>query len=204
VSTNARDKLQAAQQRMGELQIKLAALWAAGDAGEDVDLDDITRTQTALTVAERLNPSLQRLAQAEQQAEHEAAWQTIEAETLDEHRKLAAEFHQRLDTARAALSEVVDAALAVDRQYEGFRRDARRPPVYSADGTQQLHERHDVAVGQQLHTAPAGDLLLALASDGLDRAAANGLRAWGQYKQQFDIVRSNMVLPTDPRTQETE
>jgi len=204
VSTTARDKLQAAQQRMGELQIKLAALWAAGDAGEDVDVDDITRTQTALTVAERLNPSLQRLAQAEQQAEHEAAWQTIEAETLDEHQRLAAEFHQRLDTAREALAEVVDAALAVDRQYEGFRRDARRPPVYSADGTQQLHERHDVAVGQQLHTAPAGDLLLALASDGLDRAAANGLRAWGQYKQQFDIVRSNMVLPTDPRTQETK
>jgi len=204
VSTQARDKLQAAQQRMGELQIKLAALWTAGDAGEDVDVDDITRTQTALTVAERLNPSLQRLAQAEQQAEHEAAWQTIETEVLAEHRKLAAEFHQRLDTARAALAEVVDAALAVDHHYESFRRDARRPPVFGADGTQQLHERHDVAVGQQLHTAPAGDLLLALASDGLDRAAANGLRAWGQYKQQFDIVRSNMVLPTDPRTKETK
>jgi len=204
VSTQARDKLQAAHTQLSELQVKLAALWATAEAGGEADVDAITSTQTALAVAERVTPSLQKLAIAEQQAEHEAAWQTIEAETLAEHRKLAAEFHQRLDTARAALAEVVDAALAVDRQYEGFRRDARRPPVYSADGIQQLHERHDVAVGQQLHTAPAGDLLLALASDGLDRAAANGLRAWGQYKQQFDIVRSNMVLPTDPRAQETK
>jgi len=204
VSTNARDKLAAAHTQRSDLQVKLAALWATAEAGGEADVDAITSTQTALAVAERVTPSLQKLAIAEQQAEHEAQWQIIETEVLAEHRKLAAEFHQRLDTARAALAEVVDAALAVDHHYESFRRDARRPPVYSADGTQQLHERHDVAVGQQLHTAPAGDLLLALASDGLDRAAANGLRAWGQYKQQFDIVRSNMVLPTDPRTKETK
>jgi len=204
VSTNARDKLAAAHAQRSDLQVKLANLWATAEAGGEADVDAITSTQTALAVAERVTPSLQKLAIAEQQAEHEAQWQTIETEVLAEHRKLAAEFHQRLDTARVALAEVVDAALAVDRQYESFRRDARRPPVYSSDGTQQLHERHDVAAGQQLHTASAGDLLLALASDGLDRAAANGLRAWGQYKQQFDIVRSNMVLPTDPRTKETK
>jgi len=204
VSTNARDKLAAAHTHRSDLQVKLAALWATAEAGGEADVDAITATQTALAVAERVTPSLQKWAIAEQQAEHKAQWQIIETEVLAEHRKLAAEFHQRLDTARAALAEVVDAALAVDRQYENFRRDARRPPVYSADGTQQLHERHDVAVGQQLHGAGAGDVILALAADGLDCAAANGVRAWGQYHEQFRMVRSNLTLPTDPRTQETK
>jgi len=204
VSTQARDKLQAAHAQLGDLQVKLANLWATAEAGGEADVDAITSTQTALAVAERVGPSLQKLAIAEQQAEHEAQWQTIETEVLAEHRKLAASFHAAFDAARASMTELVDRAVDVDHHYESFYRDARRPPVYGSDGTQQLHERHDLAVGQQLHGAGAGDVILALAADGLDRAAADGVRAWGQYHEQFRMVRSNLTLPTDPRTKETK
>jgi len=199
MTTAARDRLAAGQQRVAALNAQVAGMWSAAAAGTDVNPATLVNAEAEAAVATRMLPTFQTLAAAEVEAEQRATWATAEAGALAEHQQLATDLAARLDTARTAMAAVVDAALAVDRQAERFALDARRPPVL-VDGYPQQHtDRHRTTSGETIRGVGAGDAVLALAADGLDYCADRGERAWGEYHQQFVRIRTDAVLPASPR-----
>lgn len=196
MSTSARDKLAAAQAHAAELRATVAQLWAAAEAGQEVDAAQIVQAEAEAAVSDKMSPALQRLAQAEQQAESEAAWQVIEQGGFAQHQQLAAGFHDKLNAARLAMAEVVDSAVELDAHLQAFKLDQRRPPVL-VDGFPQEHTDRSMVGGQRLQCPGPGDVVLALAADGLDRCAERGVRAWGEFHRQATNVRQAMTMP-DP------
>jgi len=76
-TTTARDRLRDAQAKAGALRARVAELWSEAESGGEVDPAAVTVAEQELSVADRLTPTLTRLAQAEQVAETEAVWAEV-------------------------------------------------------------------------------------------------------------------------------
>ena len=196
-TTTARDKLRDAQQRAGDLRSKVAQLWATAESGGEVDAVAVTTAEAELSVADRLTPTLTRLAQAEVVAEQNATWQGIETDALAEHRELSANFHDALDAARAAVAALVEQAVQMDQHAERFRLDQRRPPTLGPDGItpQERVDRSRTTTGGTIRGVSAGDVVASLAADGLDQLGGRDTPMRAQLRQ----LRTNTTLPADNR-----
>lgn len=198
--TTARDKLRDAQAKAGDLRGRVAQLWAGAERGEEVDPAAVTAAEQELSVADRLTPTLTRLAQAEQVAETEAVWAEVETAALAEHRELAANFHDALDAARAAMTAAATSAEALHHHLQAFTSDQRRPPKLGADGTpQQLlggWERSNVG-GVQMLAPTAVDTVLTVAAEEVEHLT--GGRANTPLAEQLRRIRASTKFPTDTR-----
>jgi len=199
-TTAARDKLRDAQQRAGDLRSKVAELWSTAESGGEVDAVAVTTAEAELSVADRMTPSLQRLAQAEVVAEQQAAWEEVETATLAEHKRLSAQFLDQLDAARVAVTAVATSAEALHHHLAGFTGDPRRPPKRGADGTVQgllgSWERSNIG-GQQMYAPSGVDTVLTVAAEEVDRLT-NG-RGDSLVVAQLHHVRASTHFPSDPR-----
>jgi len=199
-TTTARDRLRDAQQKAVDLRGRVAQLWSDAEAGKEIDPAAVTTAEAELSVADRMTPSLQRLAQAEVVAEQQAAWEEVETATLAEHRELAANFHDALADARTAVTAVATSAEALHAHLDGYVRDQRRPPKLGADGTpQQLlggWERSNIG-GVQMLAPTAVDTVLTVAAEEVDRLT-NG-RGDSPVVQQLGRIRAATVFPADTR-----
>ncbi len=199
-TTTARDKLRDDQQRAGDLRSKVAQLWATAESGGEVDAVAVTTAEAELNVADRMTPSLQRLAQAEQVAETEAKWATVEADALAQYKTLAASFLDRLDAARAAMTTAATAAEALHAHLAAFTGDPRRPPKRGADGTVQgllgSWERSTIS-GVQMLAPTAVDAVLSIAAEAVEHLT--GGRANTPLAEQLRRIRAATHFPTDPR-----
>lgn len=198
--TTARDRLQANQQNAGDLRGRIAELWAAAEAGGEADPAAITAAEAEVAVADRLTAVLQRAAQAEVVAEQQAAWEQVESDILAEYQVMSADFHDALDAARAAVTELANQAEALHNRLAAFTADPRRPPKLGADGTvQQLlgsWERSNIHGVQML--APTGvDVVLSVAAEEVDRLT-NG-RGDSLVVAQLHHVRASTKFPADNR-----
>jgi len=198
-TTTARDRLRDAQQRAGDLRARVAELWAGAERGEQIDPAAVTAAEAELNVADRMTPSLQRLAQAEQVAETEAVWAEVEADTLARYKTLAANHQAAYAAATAALAELADQAVGIHHHVDQFVRDPRRPPKLGVDGTPQTiyatGERATVA-GVQMRGPLPTDVLATATATALDHLAdVTGPRTPGPLRQQLDRIRSSTQLP---------
>ncbi len=196
-TTTARDKLRDAQAKAGALRSKVAQLWATAEAGGEVDPSAIVTAESEVVIVEKLTPALTRLAQAETRAEQNATWQGIETDALAKHRELAANFHDALDAARAAVAALVEQAVQMDQHAERFRLDQRRPPTLGPDGItpQERVDRSRTTTGGTIRGVGAGDVVASLAADGLDQLGGRDTPMRAQLRQ----LRTNTTLPADNR-----
>jgi len=198
--TTARDRLQAAQQKAGDLRGRVAQLWADAEAGKEIDPAAVTAAEAELNVADRMTPSLQRLAQAEQVAETEAVWAEVETAALAAYQRLAADFLDRLDAARAAMTTAATAAEKLHHHLAAFVADQRRPAKRGPDGTVQSllgsWERSNIG-GQQMYAPTGVDVVLTVAAEEVDRLT-NG-RGDSLVVAQLHHVRASTKFPSDPR-----
>jgi len=198
-TTTARDKLRDAQAKAGALRARVAELWAGAERGEEVDAALITAAEAEVAVIDRMTAVLQRAAQAEVVAEQNATWQGIETDALAEHRELAANFHDALDTARAAMTAVATSAEALHAHLDGYVRDQRRPPTV-IDGTPQAvlsgWQRSNIH-GVQMYAPTGVDTVLTVAAEEVDRLT-NG-RGDSLVVAQLHHVRASIRFPTDNR-----
>jgi len=198
-TTTARDKLRDAQQRAGDLRSKVAQLWSDAEAGKEIDPAAVTTAEAELSVADRMTPSLQRLAQAEQVAETEAKWSTVEADALAQYKTLAADLLDQLDAARDAVTAVATAAEKLHHHLAAFTGDPRRPPKM-VDGTvQQLlgsWERSTIG-GVTMRAPSAVDAVLVVAAEAVEHLT--GGRGDTPVVEQLRRIRSATKFPTDNR-----
>ncbi len=199
-STPARDRLAANHQKAGDLRGRIAQLWATAERGEEVNAAEVTTVEAELSVADRLTPTLTRLAQAEQVAETEAAWAEVETATLAEHKRLAADFLDGLDTARASMTELANQAEALHAHLAAFTSDQRRPPKRGPDGTVQAllggWERSTVS-GVTMRAPGAVDTVLSIASEQVEQLT--GGRGDSPVVQQLRRIRAATVFPAGNR-----
>jgi len=199
-TTAARDKLRDAQQRAGDLRARIAEFWAVAESGGEVDAVAVTTAEAELNVADRMTPSLQRLAQAEVAAEQQAAWAEVEADTLARYKRLSAQFLDGLDTARASMTELANQAEALHAHLDGFTGDPRRPPKRGPDGTVQgllgSWERSTIS-GVTMHAPTGVDVVLSVAAEEVDRLT-NG-RGDSLVVAQLHHVRASTKFPADNR-----
>jgi len=198
-STPARDRLAANHQKAGDLRGRIAELWATAERGEEVDPAAITTAEAEVAVADRLTAVLQRAALAEQVAETEAKWATVEADALAQYKTLAANHQAAYAAATAALAELADQAVGIHHHVDQFVRDPRRPPKLGVDGTPQTiyatGERATVA-GVQMRGPLPTDVVAAATADTLDHLAERtGQRTPGPLRQQLDRIRASTQLP---------
>lgn len=198
--TRPGDLLAAAQARAADLGARVTGMWAQVEQGQDVDPDELSSAEAHLAVAERALPRLHTLAVAAAEADALEVWAEVEAGALAEHEARTVAFLEALDVARGAQAAVLDAASRLNHYVAQFVEDPRRPASVVSGPTWSIQrEQAARAGGQRLITAPAGDVVLALAADGLDRLARSGAPAWGTFRHECARVRTNMVLPVDPR-----
>jgi len=199
-TTTARDRLRDAQSKAGALRARVAELWAGAERGEQIDPAEVTAAEQESDVSDRMLPALTRLAQAEQVAETEAVWAEVETAALAEHRELAANFHDALDAARAAMTAAATSAEALHHHLQAFTSDQRRPPKLGADGTpQQLlggWERSNVG-GVQMLAPTAVDTVLSVASEQVEHLT--GGRGDSPVVQQLGRIRAATTFPADNR-----
>ncbi len=197
-TTPARDRLAANHQKAGDLRSRIAELWADAESGGEADPTAITAAEAEVAVADRMTAVLQRAALAEQVAETEAVWAEVEADTLARYKTLAADFHSAYDTATAALAELADQAVTINRHVDQFVGDGRRPPKMIGGTPQTIYatgERATVA-GVQMRGPLPTDVLAAATADTLDHLAeVTGQRTPGPLRQQLDRIRASTQLP---------
>ncbi len=199
-TTTARDKLRDAQAKAGALRTRVSELWAGAERGEEIDPAAVTAAEAEVTVIDRMTAVLQRAAQAEVVAEQNATWQGIETDALAEHRELAANFHDALDTARAAMTAVASSAEALHAHLAAFTGDPRRPPKLGADGTPQqlLGGWERATVSGVTMRAPTGvDTVLSVASEQVEQLT--GGRGDSAVVEQLRRLRAATTFPTDNR-----
>jgi len=202
--TTARDRLRDAQAKGGDLRGRVAELWAGAERGEEVDPAAVTAAEQELSVADRMTPSLQRLAQAEQVAEQHANWEIVETNALTEYQRLADDFEAAYDAANSAMTELADQAVGIHHHVDQFVRDPRRPPKLGPDGTPQIifatGERSTIS-GKQMFGPLPTDVLAAATADTLDHLAElTGNRTPGPLRQQLDRIRASTNLPRKATT----
>lgn len=202
MSTTARERLAAGQQRAADLAATVTALWADAAAGIDVDPATLVHTEAEQAIATRMLLTFQTMAAAEVEAEQRATWEQIETHALAEHEQLAAAFYDKIESARVAMLAAVDSAAELDQHHQAFRLDRRRPPTLVDGYPQSYVDPSRLTNGQTLRTPGAGDVVMAVAADGLDQCAAAGTPAWGEYHRQCQLVRDHLTLPTDPRSKD--
>jgi len=199
-TTPARDRLAANHQKAGDLRGRIADLWATAESGGEVDPAAITAAEAEVAVADRLTAVLQRAAQAEVVAEQNATWQGIETDALAKHRELAANFHDALDAARAAVAALASSAEALHAHLAAFTGDPRRPPKLGADGTPQqlLGGWERATVSGVTMRAPTGvDTVLSVASEQVEHLT--GGRGDSPVVQQLGRIRAATTFPADNR-----
>ncbi len=198
--TTARDRLRDAQAKAGDLRSKVAQLWAGAERGEQIDPAEVTVAEQESDVSDRMLPALTRLAQAEQVAETAAVWAEVETAALAEYQVMSADLLDRLDTARASMTDLASSAEKLHHHLATFTSDPRRPPKLGPDGTpQQLlggWERSTVH-GQQMYAPGAVDVVLTIAAEEVDRLT-NG-RGDSLVVAQLHHVRASTRFPSDPR-----
>lgn len=199
-TTTARDKLRDAQAKAGALRSRVAELWADAERGEEIDPTAVTAAEQELSVADRLTPTLTRLAQAEQVAETEATWAEVETATLAKYQAMSADLLDQLDAARAAVTELATSAEALHAHLQAFTSDQRRAPKLGPDGTVQgllgSWERSNIH-GVQMLAPSAVDAVLTIAAEEVDRLT-NG-RGDGLVVAQLHHVRVSTKFPADNR-----
>jgi len=199
-TTTARDRLRDAQAKAGALRARVAELWSAAESGGEVDPAAVTVAEQELSVADRLTPTLTRLAQAEQVAETEAVWAEVETAALAEYQVMSADLLDRLDAARDAVTELATSAEALHAHLDGFTGDPRRPPKLGADGTVQGllggWERSTVS-GVTMRAPSAVDAVLAVAAEEVEQIT--GGRGNTPVVEQLRRIRANTTFPTDNR-----
>lgn len=199
-TTAARDRLRDAQAKAGALRSRVAEFWATAESGGEVDAVAVTTAEAELNVADRMTPSLQRLAQAEVAAEQSARWEEVETATLAEHKRLSAQFLDQLDAARASMTELANQAEALHHHLDGFVADPRRPPKRGPDGTVQslLGSWERSTIGGVTMRAPTGvDTVLVVAAEAVEHLT--GGRANTPLAEQLRRIRAATTFPTDNR-----
>jgi len=198
-TTTARDKLRDAQAKAGDLRGRVAALWAGAERGEEIDPAAVTAAEQESDVSDRMLPALTRLAQAEVAAEQSARWEEVETATLAKYQVMSADLLDRLDAARASMTDLASSAEKLHHHLDGFVADQRRPPTV-IDGTPQAvlsGWQRSTVNGVTMRAPGAVDAVLTIASEQVEQLT--GGRGDSPVVQQLRRIRASTRFPADNR-----